>query len=176
VAQTARTDSDGDMLEGAFTFGRDFQKGGWSIGPYGRVLYTRLSFDRIADDMDAGPGSGLGLEIDSRTLTSLASQIGAKFTYAHSTDWGVVTPHFQLEWEHEFKDDPQALTARFLADPTGTPFSLSGEEIDADYFRMSVGLSIIMTRGRSGFVLYEHTLGREGYSQDNLGLGIRIEF
>jgi outer membrane autotransporter protein len=176
ISQTARSQSDGDMLEAAFTFGRDFQAGGWSIGPYGRLLYTKLDFDEIRDEMTTGPGSGLGLSIDARSLTSVASEIGAKFTYAHSTDWGVVTPHLQLEWEHEFKDDPKALTARFLADPNGTPFSLSGEEIDTDYFRMSVGLSIILQRGRSGFVIYERTLSRDGFDQENLGFGIRIEF
>jgi len=176
VSQTARSQSDGDMIEAAFTFGRDFQAGGWSIGPYGRLLYTRLDFDEIHDEMDPGTGSGLGLSIDARSLTSVASEIGAKFTYAHSTDWGVVTPHFQVEWEHEFKDDPKAITARFLADPTGAPFTLSGEEVDSDYFRMSVGLSIIMTKGRSGFLIYERTLGRNGFDQDNLGFGLRIEF
>jgi hypothetical protein len=41
---------------------------------------------------------------------------------------------------------------------------------------MSLGLSIIMQRGRSGFLIYERTLGRSGFSQDNLGLGLRIEF
>jgi outer membrane autotransporter protein len=176
IDQTARSDSDGDMLEAALTFGRDFNAKGWNIGPYGRVLYTRVDFDRIVDEMEPGAGSGLGLEIDERSLTSVASEIGAKFAYAHSTDWGVLTPHFQLEWEHEFKDDPKALTARFLADPTGTPFTLTGEEVDADYFRMSVGLSIIMTRGRSAFLLYERTVGREGFDQQNFGLGIRLEF
>jgi outer membrane autotransporter protein len=176
IDQTARSNSDGDLLEGAFTFGRDFQAGGWSIGPYGRVLYTKLDFDRIVDEMDSGPGSGLGLEVDARTLTSVASEVGAKFTYAHSTDWGVVTPHLQVEWEHEFKDDPKALTARFLADPTHTPFSLSGEDLDKDYFKLSLGVSLILQHGRSGFVLYERTVGRDGFFQDNLGLGIRIEF
>jgi uncharacterized repeat protein (TIGR01451 family) len=176
ISQSARSNSDGDLLEGAFTFGRDFQAGGWSIGPYGRLLYTKLDFDRIVDEMDTGPGNGLGLTIDARSLTSVASEIGAKFTYAHSTDWGVVTPHIQVEWEHEFKDDPKALTARFLADPNGTPFSLSGEEIDTDYFRLSLGLSLILTKGRSGFLLYEQTLGRDGFKQQNLGLGVRIEF
>ena len=107
------------------------------IGPIDRELGPPARGDARVALLDTIPGVGdlLGL--------TLASEIGAKFTYAHSTDWGVVTPHFQLEWEHEFKDDPKALTARFLADPNGTPFSLSGEEIDTDYFRMSVGLSII---------------------------------
>ena len=172
IDQTARSQSDGDMLEAAFTFGRDFQAGGWSIGPYGRALYTRLDFDRIVDDMDEGAGSGLGLSIDSRSLTSVASEIGAKFTYAHSTDWGVVTPHLQLEWEHEFKDDPKALTARFLADPNGTPFTLHGEEVDTDYFQ-------VLERHRS-FIHFNGALDVDTelgllHSRGNIGMSLRID-
>lgn len=176
IDQTAQSNSDGDMRQAAFTFGRDFAVKTWNVSPYGRLLYTQLSFDRIVDATQPGAGSGLGLEVDSRSLTSLASEIGLKFSYAHSADWGKITPHLQVEWEHEFKDDPEAITARFLADPAGTRFTLGGDAIDSDHFRANLGLSVIMGRGRSGFVIYERTFGRSGYSQDNLGFGIRIEF
>jgi uncharacterized repeat protein (TIGR01451 family) len=176
IDQIARSHSDGDMLEAAFTFGRDFERKAWSIGPYGRLLYTRLSFDPIVEQMQAGPGSGLGLRIDPRALTSLGSEIGAKFTYAHRTDWGLITPHLQLAWEHEFKDDPGAMTARFLADPGNTPLTFSGDPVDNDFLRVSLGVSVMTPRGRSGFVIYERTFDRDGFRQDNLGFGIRIEF
>ena len=39
-----------------------------------------------------------------------------------------------------------------------------------------VGLSVIMQRGKSGFLIYERTVGRDGFFQDNLGFGVRIEF
>jgi len=177
VNQTARSDSGGDLLSLGATFGRDFQKGGWSIGPYGRVLYTRLNFDRIEETLvSSGPGAGLALIVEERSLDSLASVIGSKFTRAFSTSWGVLTPHFQLEWEHEFNSDPGAATARFVNDPTGTTIVLSDAPYDADYFRIGLGLSAIMSKGRSGFMYYDKTLGRDGVSQDNLAIGFRLEF
>ncbi len=177
IAQTARANAGGDLLSAAFTAGRDFNRGALGIGPYARLLYTRLGFDAIEEELMAGtPGSGLGLRVEERELTSLATQIGGKLTYTHSTDWGVLMPHLQLEWEHEFKDDPQAIEARFLNDPTGTGIFVRGDEMDTDYFRIGLGLSMVLTKGRSGFVYYEHLLGRDGYSQWNLALGLRLEF
>ena len=177
VNQTARSDSGGDLLSLGATFGRDFQKGGWSIGPYGRVLYTRLNFDRIQESLvSSGPGAGLALIVEERSLDSLASVIGGKFTRAFSTSWGVLTPHFQLEWEHEFNTDPGSVTARFVNDPSGTTIVLSDAPYDADYFRIGLGLSAIMSKGRSGFMYYDKTLGRDGITQDNLAIGFRLEF
>ena len=164
------------MLEAAFTFGHDFQKGGLSIGPYGRVLYTKLGFDQSVETLETGPGSGLAVVIETRDLTSIASQVGAKFTYSHSTDWGVVIPHVQVEWEHEFKDDPAQITTRFLNDPIAAPIVITGDPQDTDYFRIGLGLSMILSKGRSGFFYYEQVLGRDGYSQYNVGLGLRMEF
>ncbi|WP_154659586.1 autotransporter outer membrane beta-barrel domain-containing protein [Arenimonas composti] len=176
ISQVAKSDSSGDLLSAAFTFGRDFNRGAFGIGPYGRLLYTRLDFDAIDEQLAPGAGSGLGLHIDERTITSLASTVGAKLTYTHSAEWGVLIPHFQLEWEHEFRDDPQALQARFLHDPTATPIIVSGDARDSDYFRIGVGLSLVLTKGRSGFLYYEQLLGRNGESQYNVALGLRMEF
>jgi len=88
----------------------------------------------------------------------------------------VIIPHLQVEWEHEFKDDPAQITARFLNDPTATPMVITGDPQDTDYFRIGIGLSMILNKGRSGFIYYEQMLGRDGYNQYNLGLGLRVEF
>lgn len=68
------------------------------------------------------------------------------------------------------------MTARFINDPTGTTIELSDSPYDADYFRIDLGLSAIMSKGRSGFMYYDKTLGRDGVSQDNLAIGFRLEF
>jgi outer membrane autotransporter protein len=177
IAQRAKANAGGDLLQAAFTVGRDFNRGALGIGPYAKLLYTHVGFDAIEEDLLAGvPGEGLGLRVEARDLTSLASVLGAKFTYTHSTEWGVLMPHLQLEWEHEFRDDPQAIEARFLNDPTGTGMFVRGDPIDTDYFRLGLGLSMVLSRGRSGFFYYEHLLGRDGISQYNLALGLRLEF
>ena len=122
------------------------------------------------------PGSGLALVIQTRDVTSISSVLGGKLTYAHSASWGVLIPHFQAEWQHEFKDDPSEVEAHFLYDPTATPFKVTGDALDTDFFRLGVGMSMVLTRGKSGFFYYEKLLGRDGISQDNLALGLRIEF
>jgi uncharacterized protein with beta-barrel porin domain len=88
----------------------------------------------------------------------------------------VLSPHAQAEWQHEFRSDPSAAEARFLYDPTATGFTVTGDEIDSDYFRFGVGLSFVMTHGRSGFFYYEKILSRERMSQYSLTLGLRLEF
>jgi outer membrane autotransporter protein len=177
VSQRARADSDGDMISTAFTFGRDFNRGAWGIGPYGRLLYTRLTFDTIYEELLPGEaGSGLGLQIDNRDISSFASVLGAKLTYTHSTSWGVLMPHAQLDWEHEFKDDPQSTEARFINDPTGTAMVIRGDPLDSDYFRLGLGMSMVLTGGRSGFFYYEQLLGRSGLTQYSLAAGFRMEF
>jgi len=176
VDQIANADTDGSMLSAAFTFGRDFQKGAWAIGPYGRLTYTKLDFDAYDEILLSGNGSGLGLHIEERSLTSIATVIGSKFAYSHSTNWGVLMPHLQLEWEREFKDDPQTIQASFIYDPTGTPITVTGDPEDKSFFRIGLGLSMILSRGRSGFIYYEKMIGRDRLDQDTLSMGLRMEF
>lgn len=177
ISQVAEADSRGDLLSIATTFGRDFNRGPWGLGPYGRLLYTRVGFDAIEEELIAGlPGSGLGLRIESRDLTSFASVLGGKLTYTHSAPWGVVIPHLQLEWEHEFRDDPQSMEARFLHDPTGSAMLITGDPLDTDYFRLGLGLSMVLTKGRSGFFYYERLVAKDGQSQYSLAVGLRMEF
>jgi uncharacterized protein with beta-barrel porin domain len=177
IDQQANSSSSGNSIEGAFTVGRDFQKGPWSFGPFLRGTYTHLSFGTANETLISGtPGNGLGLVINSRDVTSDAVVLGGKLTYASSHSWGVLIPHMQFEWEHDFQNDPNHLEAHFLADPTGTPIIVHGNTIDTDFGRLGFGLSFIFTGGKSGFVYYEKTLGRDGITQDNLALGIRLEF
>jgi hypothetical protein len=46
-------------------------------------MYTKMDFDTIEEHFDeALPGSGLALELDTRSVTSLTSTLGGKLTYA----------------------------------------------------------------------------------------------
>ena len=176
IDQTARGRLEGDLLSVASTVGRDYQAGTWNIGPYGRMLYSRIDFDAGREVIGSGAGSGLALEIFPGTHTSLASVIGTKFSTALSRDWGILMPHLQVEWEHEYRDDPQRVGARFLADPSATRFSIEGEPIDSSFFRIGGGVSVLFAGGRSGFVYVERVIGKSGFTQTNLALGIRGEF
>ena len=177
VNQTATSSSGGNTLAGALTFGRDFNKGPWSFGPYFRGMYAHTSFDGYQETLvSSSTGSGLGLAVQSRSLKSLSTVLGAKVNYASSQSWGVLSPHAEIEWEHEYENNPDTVNARFLADPTSTMFTIKGDPVDTNFFRMGLGVSFTLPKGKSGFVYYEKTLGITGLTQDNISLGFRMEF
>ncbi len=177
VDQLARASSGGNALGGSLTFGRDFNRKAWASGLYGKVQYSHQNFDAFQEQLNTAlPGSGLGLRVDSRTQTSVASVLGGKIDYNHSTGWGVLIPHAELEWQHEFRSDPSAFRAFFVNDPSGTPILITGDPLDSDFFRLGLGMSFVFPHGRSGFILYDKTLGRSGTTEDNLSIGFRMEF
>lgn len=177
VNQTATADSDGTDFGATVTFGRDWAKQAWNYGVYGRAAYNRLQFDAFEEEVDPLlNGNGLALRIDSRSVTGLSTTIGGKMSYAHSASWGVLLPQVELEWLHDFRSDAEAFRGFFVDDPTGTPILVLGDDLDSDYFRLGLGLSMVLTEGRSGFINYERILGRSGISQEMITLGYRMEF
>ncbi|MBS0214056.1 MAG: autotransporter domain-containing protein [Proteobacteria bacterium] len=176
VNQTAQSSSGGNDFAGSLTFGRDFHQKALAYGFYGKLQYDHASFDGFQETTNAGAGSGLGLRVDSRSTTSVASVLGAKFDYNASMNWGVMIPHAEIEWQHEFRTDPNAFTAYFINDPTNTPILIRGDKTDSDFFRLGAGMSFVFTQGRSAFLLYDRTVGRTGISQYNLSFGFRLEF
>ncbi len=177
VNQLARADGDGTQTALSISAGRDFQKGAWSLSPYLRGSLTRIDFDGYEETMLANqPGSGLALGVESRELDSRTLVLGSRFAYTMSRDWGILTPHMHLEWEHEFKDDPDQITAYFRYDPLRTPIQIEGEALDGNYANIGIGVSALFPRGRSAFLMYEKLLGAEHLSRDTISIGIRMEF
>lgn len=177
VDQVARSSSGGNDFAGSVTFGRDFHFQAVAYGLYGKLQYDHSSFDGFTEYLTSGlPGSGLGLRVNARSTTSIASVLGAKLDYNASMNWGVMVPHAEVEWQHEYRTDPNTFTAYFIDDPTNTPILIRGDKSDSDFFRFGAGMSFVFPQGRSAFVLYNRTLGRQGISSYNLSLGFRLEF
>jgi outer membrane autotransporter protein len=176
IDQLATGHPGGSLFSAALTFGGDYHKNAWNFSPYAQLIASHMGFDGYDETMQAGLGDGLGLSVDSRSINTFSSVLGTKVSYTNSTSWGVLIPTASLEWQHEFDSDSNEITAHFINDPTQTPFSLLGNPLENSFVRFGLGTSFVMSHGRSGFILYEHTFGQDGIRQDNLGLGIRIEF
>lgn len=178
VAQTATASPSGNQNSFSLSAGRDFNRKAWTFSPYLRGVYSHLSLDGFSETMsDPGAaGAGLGTSVASRSMDSMLGVAGARLSYAMSTDWGVLVPNAVVEWNHEFRNDPQTVVVRFLADPTQTPISLTDQAPDSNYFNLGLGLNAVFAQGRSGYVYYEHMAGYSGAHADRLSVGIRIEF
>lgn len=177
VNQTAVASSDGTNLSATVTFGRDFAVRGWTFGAYGRAAYSRLGFDAFEEEVDSSlNGNGLALRVESRSVSGLSSTLGGKASFAHSASWGVLVPQLDVEWVKEYGSDAEAFRGFFVDDPTATPILVLGEDLDSSYLRISLGLSMVLTQGRSGFLTYERILARSGITQQGATLGFRWEF
>ena len=177
VDQTAVASSDGTNLSATLTFGRDYSLRGWTLGAYGRASYSRLAFDAFEEDVDASlNGNGLALRVESRTVSGLSSTLGGKASFAYSASWGVLVPQLDVEWIKEYGGDAEAFRGFFVDDPTATPILVLGDDLDSSYLRMSLGLSMVLTQGRSGFLTYERIVARSGIRQQGATLGFRWEF
>ncbi len=178
VDQIATASPDGDQTQFAISAGRDFSVGAWSVGPYARATLTQVDFEAYSERMSnpSAPGGGLAMAVEARELKSMEAVVGGKVSYTLSTSWGVLVPHAQIEFLHEFEDTPDDIVARFANDPTGTAILVPQSAVDTDYLNLGIGLSGVFADGRSAFVYYERRAGQSGYSQDNLALGLRIEF
>ncbi len=172
-SQVITGNPDGDSLSFAASFGRDFNKGAWGYGPIARLQYTHINFDSFTEHVN-GTGPVLPQSIDTRSVTSLSSVIGGKLNYVHSTSWGVVIPHLDAEWQHEFRGDPAIIEANYVGTVGKTV--IVGDPVDPNFFKIGLGLSFVMPRGKSGFVYYDRILGAERLSKSHFGLGVRIEF
>ena len=177
VDQTARADIGGRLTALNLSVGRDFNRGAWGFGSYLRGGLARADVDAYRERIDgSGPGSGLELAVDGRRIDSRTLTLGGRLNYTASRDWGILMPNLQLEWEREFKDDPQRIVSRFLHDPGLTPMLVTGNELDRDYLNLGIGLSAVLPGGRSAYLFYERLMGKQGESAGSLSLGVRIEF
>lgn len=178
VSQTASASPGGDQNSFSLSAGKDFSRKAWTFSPYVRGIYSHLSLDGFNESMSDpnGAGAGLGTSVASRSMNSMLGLVGARVSYTTSFDWGVLVPNAVVEWNHEFRNDPQTVVVRFLADPTQTPISLTDRAPDSNYFNLGFGLNAVFAQGRSAYVYYQHMAGYSGAHSDQLSLGIRIEF
>jgi outer membrane autotransporter protein len=178
VDNTAEASPNGHQYTLSLSVGKDFNREAWTMSPYVRGVYTHVTLDGFDEHMTdtTGPGSGLATSVESRSFTSELGVVGGRISRTMTTDWGVLVPNALIEWNHEFKNDPQTVVTRFLADPTQTPIIVTDTRVDQNYFNLGIGLNAILPKGRSGFLYYEHVTGYSGIHENRLSAGIRIEF
>jgi outer membrane lipase/esterase len=177
VQQTVEADTNGTQLSFSLGGGYDFNVAGWTLSPLVRVNYLKLDIDGYREDIDnTNPGFGWALAFADQDVESLTTVLGGQVSYAISTGVGVLLPQVRFEWEHEFLNDSQTLTARFVNDPQRAPIRFTTDNPDRNFFNIGVGLSATFREGMAAFVYYETVLGLEDVTRHTVVLGVRKEF
>jgi len=178
VNQIASADFDGDYFNASLSSGYNFYRDGWTFGPYARLQRSSVDVDGFTERMSnpAAPGSGLALQIDDQEFDSFTVAVGGQASRAISTSWGVLLPNASFEFIHEFDNDAEDITGRFVDDITRTTFVLGTDDPDRNYYVVGLGVSAVFARGRSAFVSYQGLIGYEDLENHAITAGLRMEF
>ncbi len=171
-SRKANADFDGNQYALMFGAGYDVIRGGGILDLYGRVRYVRADIDSYRER----GALGLDLNIDSQKATSFLSILGVNYTRSVSTSWAVLVPQGWFEWAHEFDDGDDEVSGFFSHDPSRVPFALTTDKFDSDYFRLGLGLGAQFGQGRTAFLSYEAAIGLNSYREQNVSLGLRLDF
>ena len=150
-------ETDGDFVSAGASFGYEAVRGNWDITTTLSVAYRDIDIDGF-DETDT-TGGGIGLRFADQTIESLRSILGVAFTGNFSRNFGVLSPHFRVEWHHEFEDDPILL-----------------DEIDTDFGLIGVGLSAVFSQRVQMYFMYDALVGLDNVASNTFSVGLRGQF
>jgi uncharacterized protein YhjY with autotransporter beta-barrel domain len=178
---TARAEFDGDQLAADLELGRSFDGRAGSLTFFVRGGWARATIDGFTEQGAVAelPGFGavdFGLEVGDQELESLLGAAGLDWGKAFSIRGGLVIPQLTATWSHEFDDDAQAVSARFLGDQSaGSSFFVFTDDPDRDWLTAAAALRFQFLWG-SVFVAYDQEVLRDDLDLSTVNAGLRFEF
>jgi len=173
VDRIAKGSTDGKQFAASMGVGMNKQQGSLTYGPYGRVHYQDIDIDGYSEN----GALGMNMTVNDQHIKSVKSVIGLHASKATSQSFGVVSPHINAEWHHEFEDDARQISSYFTVDPNQIVFIASTDRPDRDYFTLDGGVSIVHTNGIQSFVNASVLLGQDHIdSSYGVTAGVRVEF
>lgn len=141
-------------------------------------FFTRL--DYIDVDVDgyaefSGDDTMFVAQINDFKIKSFTSNLGVSYALILNTGFGVLTPEFGLDYEHQFEDDGFNVDGQFVGGQAGE-FSISTYDKDANYYNANFALNAVFQQGFSAFISYTGQFGREDWDSQHYALGARMEF
>jgi len=181
VDSTLNGSPDGRSFAIGATGGYQVQAASWDLVPSLSVNYRRVTIDSFTESDPTNPKDGLPLSFGDQTVESVRSVLGVDLSRPVSVSFGVVTPIFRVEWDHEFENGVRTIDAHYRFDPMigGRCFSCFALPTDApvaDYGIAAVGVSVTLARRLQAFVYDEALFGYSDYHSNAVTIGVRGQF
>ncbi|MCK5896514.1 MAG: autotransporter outer membrane beta-barrel domain-containing protein [Cocleimonas sp.] len=156
--------------------GYEFTKQEWSLTPYGRVDYSKVTLDAFTESPSDLSATASMLKINKQKTSSLASTLGVKTSRVISTSKGVLIPHASLEWQHQL-NQKNAISGHSVFPGDSSSFTESDRsEDDKNSYHLGFGLSAVLPEGRSTYLSIESKLGNTSETDHVVKAGFRWEF
>jgi uncharacterized protein with beta-barrel porin domain len=165
---TAVANTDGNGLGLSLTAGYDWRSGGWVFTPYGRAEYVNSKVKAFVE-RGADP-----IQVGDQSMTSKLMTFGAEVQYTASTSWGIFVPHVRVEMQKESQSSPDA-TAQVVGSFTQLTVTPDLNK-DKSFGNTAIGASAQFGKGKTGFLDFEKTFGKENIKDQRITTGFKVEF
>ena len=167
-------DADSKVRWVSINTGFDVSRERLSYGPFLGVSTVRATLDGYAErDLN---GSGLAMRFSSTSRKSLLVHAGMHASYTFSGQSGVFVPQLRVEYQKDFADDPESLTAGYVLDSRNTPLQMTGRTWDRDGINAGFSMVAVLPNGWMPYLDYSTLLGYKSLKRQRLTLGLRVEF
>ncbi len=128
------------------------------------------------DDLTESGSGPLILFVQGHEIESLVATAGLNVRSAWAVPFGTLLPSFRAEMIHEFKSGARRVTARFIRDTLGTPFTVPIDRPDVNYGKLGAGLQAEFPRGYSALIEVTQDVLRSDLHFRTLQFNVRKAF
>jgi outer membrane autotransporter protein len=156
----ASGDVDSNQYLANLSTGYDFPMGNFSIGP--RVGLNVVGYE--IEDYREGGRTGLQLEYDSYSQTSIQTSVGASASYAIPMSFGAIVPRIFGAWVHEFANDSETIDARLVQGVSGIDrLQFETERPDRNWASFGASVTAVLPGPFQPFATFSAIAGNSNY-------------
>jgi uncharacterized protein YhjY with autotransporter beta-barrel domain len=164
-------DRDGEQLYGALSSGYEFDIGALTLAPYLRLNLASAVLNAFAEH---GAGSA-SMTVGKETLTDLSTVFGFRGDYAISLEESILSPHFRVEFQHEFAGGSHT-NLDYADQPTGPFYQFAADPVDRNNITVGVGASWLTENALAVTFDYEILLAYRNEQSHNFTVGVTRRF
>jgi uncharacterized protein YhjY with autotransporter beta-barrel domain len=172
VDKIARGKTQGNQQSYIITSGYQFNRNGWLFTPSVSAEYYTSSIDAF---VETGADS-FNVGFSEQNFKTTRFTIGFQTSKAISLSHGVLIPSLGYTRVHENQNGDEFIFMRISGMPPGEFFESPTQFNDGDYSLLDLGLTLLGSNGKQGFIQYSKALGWDGFNRYTVNLGARFEF
>ena len=169
--RTANSSPGAGELDSLIAAGYNWKKGNWSFGPVSSLQYTYFGMNSF-NETGAQSLDYKGLNWNS---SSMIYNLGANCAYAWQANRDLmVVPQINLAWQHEFLQNPYAITGNLAG--SGVPVSNSSSAPLRDSLYTGIGVTLEYRKKWHTGLFYNAAAGNNNLESQNIFWSIGCKF
>jgi len=161
-----RGSRDGSQWFASLSAGADLGRDAWGFTPYGRLDIARATLDAYVETGDPL----FALRYEAMDVDTTTGTLGLRIDYRTQTSWGSFSPQFRAEYQHDFKNEAEAVLR--YADLIGQTYRTDVTGLDNNRFVIGLGALFDTDSDWSFRVEYR---GQVGGDDTDHGLLLNVE-